>query len=317
MPSDTLASSPSREQTKKHHSGGRRSAEPRSCKTMKRKFSLVQMKKTVKLLEGMGKSITQAFDLPRRQHFSPDNFGLPKRKTGRQPSQMNGIDAMVKYKRPRYLHAYRDRHGKTRIYFNKPGEAKIALQGPLYSERFWIDYRNAEAGLGRVKEGAGAAKTVPGTFNDLIARYYASASFTSKAGATRRNYKSSIEPFRREHGHKGVATLKPKHIDNILGEVAQRSTSAAHNLRKRLSEAPATRGEMGVSRLTIRCCSPTGCTTKRKAIEPGRKRTSQNSAPIGRRARGSASRWKSCSIPGFAAAMRRDLGRSTYRAIIS
>lgn len=70
--------------------------------------------------------------------------------------------------------------------------------------------------------------------SDLIVHYYQSAGFTSKAAATQRNYKSVLEPFRKEHGDGPVAEIKTMHIDAILGTVAARSTSAAHNLRKRL-----------------------------------------------------------------------------------
>lgn len=141
---------------------------------------------------------------------------------------------MARHKRPIYVHAYNDRHGKARIYFNKPGTPKIALPGPLYSEQFWIAYHKAMAGVVEPKAGVGSSRTVAGTFSDLISQYYGSAAFTSKAVATQRNYKSSIEPFRKEHGDKPVSLIKAKHIDALLGEIAKRSTAQAHNLRKRL-----------------------------------------------------------------------------------
>lgn len=140
---------------------------------------------------------------------------------------------MVRHKRPRYVHVYKDRHGKERIYFNRTGTPKTPLRGPIYSEAFWIDYRNAEAGV-VANPAAGAGRTVPGTVNDLTVQYYQSLKFTQKAEATKRNYKSVIEPFRKEYGDGQVATLKPHVIEAILAKVAQRSTSSAYNLRKRL-----------------------------------------------------------------------------------
>jgi hypothetical protein len=142
---------------------------------------------------------------------------------------------MIRHKRPKYLHVYQDRHDRERIYFNRPGQSKIPLPGPLYSEAFWTAYHHAKEGAVESKGGAGASRVKKGSVNDLIARYYASAGFTSKATATQRNYRSVLEPFRKEHGDGPVAEIKTKHIDAVLGKVAARSTSAAHNLRKRLS----------------------------------------------------------------------------------
>ncbi|WP_276118374.1 tyrosine-type recombinase/integrase [Pararhizobium qamdonense] len=142
----------------------------------------------------------------------------------------------VKYKRPKYLHVFTDRHGKNeRIYFNRPGQRKIAIRGPENSPAFWEDYLAASNDMPKVATGAGVSKTVSGTINALIVQYYESAGFISKAEATKRNYKSIIEPFRKDHGDKRVSTLQTHNIDKILGEVAAKSTAQAKNLRKRLS----------------------------------------------------------------------------------
>ncbi len=141
-----------------------------------------------------------------------------------------------KYKRPKYLHVYTDRHGKNeRIYFNRPGQPKTAIRGPENSPEFWEDYLAAAANTPKPTEGAGANKTVAGTINALIVQYYQSAGFTSKAAATQRNYKSILEPYRKEHADKRVATLQTHNIDKQLGETAAKSTAQAKNLRKRLS----------------------------------------------------------------------------------
>ncbi|MEC5291298.1 MULTISPECIES: tyrosine-type recombinase/integrase [unclassified Aurantimonas] len=108
------------------------------------------------------------------------------------------------------------------------------MPAPLYSEQFWIAYHKAVTGIVECKDGAGASKTVKGTFDDLIARYYGSAGFASKAVATQRNYRSVLEPFRKKHGNKPVALVEPVHLDAILGDIAKNSTSSAHNLRKRM-----------------------------------------------------------------------------------
>lgn len=141
---------------------------------------------------------------------------------------------MVRHKRPKYIHSYQDRHGKERVYFNRPGIPKIALPGPIYSEAFWIAYHKALAGEPE-KPSVGASKTVAGTMNALIAEYYNSSAFTSKAETTRSTYKNQLEAFRKEHGDGPVREIKTKHIDAILGDVAKKSTAQAHKLKKRLT----------------------------------------------------------------------------------
>jgi integrase len=141
----------------------------------------------------------------------------------------------LKGKKPKYVHAYQDRHDQPRIYFNKPGQKKLALRGPLYSEEFWIDYHKAMKGEEIANEGAGAGKTIPGTIDAIVAKWYLSADFVNSAPATQRNYKSVIEPFRKEHGKKTAANLKNVHINAILDKRALTSTAQAKNLGKRLS----------------------------------------------------------------------------------
>lgn len=141
---------------------------------------------------------------------------------------------MTKYKRPRYLHVWRDRHGKLRAAYRQQGQRKIPLPLPLYSEEFWIEYRRAEEGASETATPIGADRAKPGSINALIADYYASAAFTSLEQSTQDTYKGQLERFRNGHGEKSVAAIKTKHVDAILGEVAKRSTAQAHKLRKRL-----------------------------------------------------------------------------------
>ena len=140
---------------------------------------------------------------------------------------------MIRHKRPQYIHVYQDRHGKERVYFNRPGVKKTALPGPIYSEAFWTAYHKALAG-NPVEPTAGGDRTVKGSVSDLITRYYQSAEFINRRPATRRNYKSVLEPFRAAHGCKPVSMIEPKHLSAIVSAISLRSTSAAYNLRKRL-----------------------------------------------------------------------------------
>lgn len=140
---------------------------------------------------------------------------------------------MPRHKRPKFIHLYRDRHGKERIYFNRPGVAKIALPGPIYSEAFWIGYHRALSGEPQ-KLVVAASRTMAGTMNALIADYYQCAEFTGLALSTRSTYRNQIESFRKVYGEGAVVEIRTKHLDAILGQVAKKSTAQAHKLRKRL-----------------------------------------------------------------------------------
>ena len=146
-----------------------------------------------------------------------------------------GRDAeMIRHKLPKYVHAYVDRHGTPRIYLRHPGRPRMALPGPLFSEPFWTAYHKALAAEAPPKAAIGAARSKPGSFNMLIAEYYASSAFTTKANATKESYRRDIERFRREYGDMPVATMQAKHVDILLGKIAAHSTAQAKNMRKRL-----------------------------------------------------------------------------------
>lgn len=138
---------------------------------------------------------------------------------------------MIRHKLPRYVHVYRDRHGKQRIYFNKAGRPKIPLPGPLFSEAFWIAYHKALEG--HPEQPTGMNKTKAGTVAALVGDYFASSLFTALGDTTKTTYRNQLERFRVEHGDKPINRLEAKHLDIILGREAERSPSSASNLRKR------------------------------------------------------------------------------------
>ena len=64
--------------------------------------------------------------------------------------------ALVGHRKPKYVNAYEDRHGKMRIYLRRPGQPQVPLPGPLYSEPFWIAYHKAMEGGAVAKVSGGA-----------------------------------------------------------------------------------------------------------------------------------------------------------------
>lgn len=141
----------------------------------------------------------------------------------------------MKMKRPKFIHVFTDVRGKPRNAFRRAGQKKVPLPWPMYTEAWWKAYHAALAGSPEPKPSAGASKTVPGTMNALIAEYYQSSAFTSKALTTQATYRNQLEAFRKDHGDGPVREIKTKHIDAILGEVTKKSTAQGHKLRKRLA----------------------------------------------------------------------------------
>jgi integrase len=122
-----------------------------------------------------------------------------------------------------YVHEYRDRHGKLRRYFRRPGFKRIALPGLPGSDEFMAAYQLALAGQPKP---IGLERTRPGTVNAAIVGYYTSLSFRELATGSQRKYRNVLERFREEHGDKRIALLPRDFIVRALGK---KSRYAARN----------------------------------------------------------------------------------------
>jgi integrase len=115
-----------------------------------------------------------------------------------------------------YLHVFRDRHGKLRYYFRRPGFKQIPLHGAPGSTEFREAYEAALAGVTAPPSMIGASRTKPGTVNAAIVGYYQSLAFCSLAVGTQNMRRAIFERFRTEHGDKHIATLPQKFIVHML-----------------------------------------------------------------------------------------------------
>ena len=131
---------------------------------------------------------------------------------------------------------YTDRHGKRRRRFRKGAGFSRELGTEYGSEDFIRRYEAAqiEHRTGK-KAGAGAARTAPGSVNDLVASWYQSLDWKALADLTKKTYRGVIEPFRVKHGNKPVNRLERRHVMGFLAEKSE-TPSAANNLRKRLAQ---------------------------------------------------------------------------------
>ena len=131
-----------------------------------------------------------------------------------------------------HARAYRDRHGRMRWRYRHKGFS-AELDTEWGSEEFRRRYADA-VNRQKTKTGAGASRTVPGTFGDLVSRFYA-LHFPSIEPATRKDYRACIEPLRKKHGQKRVARMRRRHVMEIKAELAG-TPSQANKVLKRLSQ---------------------------------------------------------------------------------
>lgn len=137
--------------------------------------------------------------------------------------------------KPKYVKGpYVDCRGELRAQFRRPGYPMhgVNLPLPIWSEAFMAVYTKAISGERRDLE-IGKSKTIPGSFSDLIAKYYQTPEFNNLAAITQRTYRNDIERFRSRHGDKSVAGLTTDHIEKLIAERADRP-AAANRLRKTL-----------------------------------------------------------------------------------
>lgn len=130
---------------------------------------------------------------------------------------------------PPYASSYRDRHGRVRVRFRKTGLPTHYPKATPGSEEFWEDYLAwKEAGPTRT------ARAAPGTFDDLITRFYSSVAWRNiPRDSTKATYRGELERFRAKFGKRHVATMTARNVNRLMEQMAD-TPAAANNLLKRL-----------------------------------------------------------------------------------
>jgi integrase len=135
--------------------------------------------------------------------------------------------------RLKYIHAYRDRHGKRRFYCRCPGRKEIPLPGLPGSAAFMAAYHAALAGEQMSTLTIGASRHTLGSVAAVVAIYLGSSDFTNLSPATRRDRRRILERFRETYGEQDFAALTGAHVDKILATFGG-ALHAARNLLKAL-----------------------------------------------------------------------------------
>ncbi len=130
--------------------------------------------------------------------------------------------------RIKYVTSYLDRHGRRWWRFRRKGfqEAQTSLQLGTVAWSEWY-----AAACASKAPAIGSDRTVPGTINDLIVRYYQSTEFSQLRPSTRSTYRGELERFRQAHGSKPIARLEPKHVRGLM-DAKKDTPEAANNLRR-------------------------------------------------------------------------------------
>ena len=135
--------------------------------------------------------------------------------------------------RIKYVERWKDRHGKTRLYFRKGKGARFPLRGPEGSPEFWEDYHSSANGEVITKRTYNRAEA--GTMRWLIEGYYKSAAFKELGDTTKPVRRGILERFSEKHGTKRYKQLQPRHLRKIRDSMTERP-EAANGLLKALRQ---------------------------------------------------------------------------------
>jgi integrase len=135
--------------------------------------------------------------------------------------------------RLKYVHAFKDRHGKPRHYFRRPGQKRVPLPGLPGSAEFMEAYQAALAGETAPPLEIGASRSKPGSVAAAVALYFGSMAFGNLAPDTQRQRRRILEHFREDYGHLCFRDLQRKHVETMLAKKIA-APHAARNFLKAL-----------------------------------------------------------------------------------
>ncbi len=133
---------------------------------------------------------------------------------------------------PKYASAFIDNRGAERVRLRRTGWKTVYIAPKVGSPEFTQAYKTWE------REGQvviGETKARPGSFDELIAKFYKSKSWKAIKPTTQNTYRGELERFRCKYGDRPVAGMSAKHVSNLLDRM-QETPSAANNLKKRLGQ---------------------------------------------------------------------------------
>jgi site-specific recombinase XerD len=129
--------------------------------------------------------------------------------------------------RLKYVKRYKDRHGRVRHYFRRPGCSQVPLPGLPGSLEFMDAYQAAL--------GAGPAPKHPkagaGSFGRLVLDYFQAAPFTNLKASSQATYRFALAPLVKKHGHEKVAGLTRRAAEKIISDIGKTKPGMANLTR--------------------------------------------------------------------------------------
>src|SRR5262249_7740009 len=123
-----------------------------------------------------------------------------------------------------YVQEYRDRFGKPRRYFRRPGFKRVTLPGTPGSPQFMMAYQTALAAerppIGR--------KHKDGTVGDLVTSFKRSAYFENLKPGSQRGYRRILDQFAEKDGHRLVRDMPRRVAVSIIEEIGATRPGAAN-----------------------------------------------------------------------------------------
>jgi integrase len=139
----------------------------------------------------------------------------------------------------KYVHKFKDRHGKVRHYMRRPGCKQISLPGKPGSSEFMAAYQAAL--LGEAHRAIASARISSGSLDAAVLAYYKSTEFKRLAPKTQVLRRGELERFRslRLDGQKSgnrcgalpIGLLDWQHMDAIIADKSDRPGACDNFLR--------------------------------------------------------------------------------------
>lgn len=133
---------------------------------------------------------------------------------------------------PPYASAFIDNRGKERIRLRRTGWPTVYIHDKPGTPEFTQAYN---AWIATAKIETGESRIIPGSFDDLIMRFYKSRDWMKLKAKTQYTYRGELERFRAKYGDRPVAGMTARHIDRLM-DLMQDTPTAANNLKKRLGQ---------------------------------------------------------------------------------
>jgi integrase len=144
----------------------------------------------------------------------------------------------------RYVNEYRDRHGKLRRYFRRPGSRSIPLPGLPGSIEFMSAYQAALAV--KAPPPPSPRHVITGSLAAIVTGYLRSADFANLSPTSQYSYRLALRPILATHGHRLVRDLPKIAARHIIEEIGATRPGMANLTRAVLSKVMAYAIEAGV-----------------------------------------------------------------------